>query len=414
MLDNPPAESEFRSWTYVVAAALLIYATIPLARTLRDLIDTAIGREFFLYLGLVLALGVAVVAFANLRRRGMPPGAYAVLGLVLLLLATMIYRLREIPEEAMHVAEYALLGLLVYRALVHRVRDSSVYLLAALVVGMIGTLDEYIQWVVPSRFYELRDIMINFSSGLLAQVAIAFGLRPRLVAVAIVAQNWSRVCYTGAAALLLISLGFVNTPQRVANYASGIEILHFLLDGESMMAEYGYRYEDPRAGVFRSRFDREELRELDRERGEEVARILDLYIRGEGYRKFLRAHNVIRDPYAHEAGVHLFRREFHIDRARENNDNQAEHYSIAYRENRILRGYFPTAIERSRHRWSDAVEAEVRQNEDPALARESPVSQSLITRFSETQVMLSFAAGIVLLTFLGWSISKKRPGERKA
>ncbi len=414
MLDSAPKESELRSWAYVVLGVLVIYATIPLARGLRDAVDATIGREFFLYLVLLLASVFAFLAFINLRRRALPPDAYYALGLVLLVLMTLIYRLRDIPEEALHVAEYALLGLLVYRALVHRIRDYSIYPVACLVVGMIGIIDEYIQWVMPSRYYDVGDILVNLGAGALAQIGIATGLRPGLVSSPPTRRSWSRLCYVAAAALVLLSVAFVNTPARVARYAASFEPLLFLLDGQSNMAEYGYRYEGPETGIFRSRFDRAALRELDRSRGEAVARILDRYIRGEGYRAFLRAHSVLRDAYAHEAGVHLFRREFHLDRARENNSKRAEHYSIAYRENQILRQYFPSVINRSRHRWSSAVEEEVRQNAQASLAPESAVSQSVITRLGETQVILMFATATGVLIYLGIRLGRRRRDDGEA
>jgi hypothetical protein len=82
-----------------------------------------------------------------------------------------IYQLRDIPEEAIHVAEYGVIGILVYRALSHRTRDFSIYIMAALIVGMIGVLDEYIQWIAPSRVFDLRDIRTNFVAGSLGQIA---------------------------------------------------------------------------------------------------------------------------------------------------------------------------------------------------------------------------------------------------
>ena len=167
-----------------------------------------------------------------------------------------IYTLREIPEEAIHVSEYGILGLLVYRALTHRVRDFSIYLMAALVVAMIGVIDEYIQWLTPSRVFDLRDIRTNAIAGALSQLAIFLGLRPSIIHGMPAAINWSRLCYLGIAALALLALGFMNTPQRIAWYATNLPPLAYLMDSKSVMVEYGYRYEDPDTGIFRSRFPR--------------------------------------------------------------------------------------------------------------------------------------------------------------
>jgi VanZ family protein len=161
---------------------LVIYCTIPVARAFRELIAEKIGLEFFLYLTATLTLIAGVMAFINLRNRKLPTNAYLWLFGIVAAFMVYIYQLRDIPEEAIHVAEYGVIGILVYRALSHRTRDFSIYIMAALIVGMIGVLDEYIQWIAPSRVFDLRDIRTNFVAGSLGQLAIVAGLRPRIIA----------------------------------------------------------------------------------------------------------------------------------------------------------------------------------------------------------------------------------------
>ena len=415
MLDKLPRESETRSWLYVAAGVGVIYATIPVARALREVVDGSVGREAFLYLTLLMVVAGAVISFSGLRRRQLPRAAYLWLAILFTAFAILIYRLREIPEEAIHVAEYGILGLLVYRALVHRIRDYSIYVAATLIVGMIGMLDEYIQWVVPSRYYDVRDIATNFAAGFLSQLTLFAGLRPRLITGRPNARSRGRICYLAAMALLLMSVGFVNTPSRVGWYSGRFPQLQFLAEGNSDMAEYGYRFDRDTTGVFRSRFSEAQLRSLDRQRGAEVAAILDRYIRGEGYRKFLSVHSVVRDPYAHEAGVHLFRREYYLDRARENSDGQhKEHYHIAYRENEILTRFYTNAIKLSRHDWSETVVDEVSRNRSRNPSYESPVSRSLITEISEGQLIVLLALSIAGLAATGYYLGRgERASSRK-
>jgi len=406
VLDAPPTESEKTSWAYVAIGVLVVYATIPVARALRDAVDAKIGREAFLYLAALLVLITGIAAFLNLRKRDLPMDAYLWLFGIIGVFGIYIYQLREIPEEAIHIAEFGGLGLLVYRALSHRMRDHGIYIAAMLIVGIIGIVDEYIQWVVPTRQFDFRDIRTNFISGVLVQVAIMTGLRPSIIEGFPRARSMSRLCFVAAAGLTLLAIGFQNTPERVSWYAARHPALLFLMDSESLMAEYGYRYRDRDTGVFRSRFTLEELDQLEQQRGTEVAHILDRYIRAEGYRAFLADHSVIRDPYAHEAGVHLFRREYYIDRAREGSDRQAEYYNITYRENQILKIYFGQSIGQSIHRWNDATEQEVVNHADKSLAYDSAVSANLITRMNVWQVLLVFATVIIALLGAGWRLNK--------
>ena len=43
-------------------------------------------------------------------------------------------------------------------------------------------MDEFIQWITPLRFWELKDIWLNAFSVALTQVAIAKGLQPSIIA----------------------------------------------------------------------------------------------------------------------------------------------------------------------------------------------------------------------------------------
>jgi len=406
VLDTAPTEPEWKSWCYVAIGTLAIYCTIPVARALRELVAEQIGLDFFLYLTVALALTAGMLAFRNLRNRELPTNAYIFLFAIIAAFMTYIYQLRDIPEEAIHVAEYGAISILVYRALAHRTRDFSIYIMASLIVGMIGVLDEYIQWIEPSRVFDLRDIRTNFIAGALGQLAIVAGLRPRIISGWPTSASWSRFCHTLAVGLMLLVLGFLNTPQRIAWYASEIPALSFLLDSKSMMVEYGYRYQDEDIGIFRSRFSPEELKQLNSQRGVEVAGILDEYIRGKGYKRFLSRFAVPRDAYAHEAGVHLFRRNRYFDRAQKLGANQAEQYNVAYRENQILSRYFPAALNSSRHNWSEAEALQVKIHARETSKYESPVSAGIITRFNQEQVLLLFSTAILVLLIPGFFTRK--------
>jgi hypothetical protein len=378
VLDAPPREPELRSWLYVALWSLVIFSTIPFARALIDTVDERIGLQVFLYVTVSLVLVGGAVAFANLRKRQLPATAYLWLFAVSAAFIAYAYYLRDIPEEAIHVAEYGFLGFLVYRALVHRIHDYSIYFVATIIVGIVGIVDEYIQWVVPSRVFDLRDIRTNFIAGALAQVAIAKGLRPTVV-----------------------TLSFVNTPERVGWYATRIPFMSFLLDSKSTMVDYGYRYLDPEIGIFQSRFSREQLEQLDRQRGVEVASILDRYIGGEGYDAFQNIYSVPRDAYVHEAGVHLFRRNRYLERARAEEEERARHSTVALGENQVLEKYFPTTMQHSKHRWAP----ETRTYVDGYALKDkeyiSYVSWGLLTRFGERQALLAFAAAVVAFLLLG-------------
>jgi hypothetical protein len=115
---------------------------------------------------------------------------------------------------------------------------------------------------------------------------------------------------------------------------------------------------------------------------------------------------VPRDAYAHEAGVHLFRRETYFDRAQKQNENQGEQYNIAYKENQILNKYFPESLNRSRHRWSEEIKLNVKNQARKITTYESPVSAGVITRISENQLISLFSIAIIVLLIMGFFMGR--------
>ena len=400
MLDVAPKESEWLSWFYALLVSAIIFCTVPLARAIQSGVANQFGREFFLYIVSVVGAIGGLAAIKVIRKRRVSRQAYFWLAGVGVVYSIYLYVLRANPEETVHFVEYGALSLLVYRALLHRIRDNSIYITAALIVGIVGLVDEWLQWLAPNRVWDLRDVRINVVAGALIQVSIAAGLRPALVSGWPSGTSLRRLFHVAAAALFLLGLCYVNTPERIATYATRIPALSFLMSRKSMMIEYGYLYRDPAIGVFRSRFTREELAINDRNRGAEVARVLDVYITEEMYDRFQEVYSVPNDPYIHEVGIHLFGRNRNLRNAKKKEPRPSRHYDIAYRENQILEKYFPTSLTESRHRWSRQLRKQVGEMADTSSVYESRVSAGLITRFTERQVLLGYGAAIVAMLLL--------------
>src|SRR4029450_52794 len=91
-----------------------------------------------------------------------------------------------------HFVEYGLVTMLFYRAVVPRQPgpgatgwDVSIVLVPGFAALIVGTADEWVQWFVPRRYGEVRDILLNgaaIACGLLFSLGVdppgAFRLRP--------------------------------------------------------------------------------------------------------------------------------------------------------------------------------------------------------------------------------------------
>ena len=176
-------------WLAFVAWALLIFALVPYANDLQAWVGRRLGdRALGAFLIAVLALAVAtagwwLLAVGRRRTAGLREAVTRfgwILGIAALM-GAWGWSLRVAAEPA-HLFSFAVLGVLAFRALCCRLRDRGVYPAAAALVAIVGTLDEVVQWLVPGRYWDLGDVGINAVTGVLVQLMIWKGIRPRSVA----------------------------------------------------------------------------------------------------------------------------------------------------------------------------------------------------------------------------------------
>lgn len=406
MLSLPPQEREWLSWLAVALWTAFIFASIPFARTIRNVVSDRWSREVFLYMTLLavaLAAGLTLIALSRSSKKLLSSYLWTV-GVGTVFVGYTIH-LRDSPEEALHFVQYGVLSYLAFRALSHRIRDPSIYLAAVTIGLIVGVLDEAIQWVTPRRFWGLRDIWIDLLGAALVQVGIALGLRPSFISGSRQPESTRWLCRLGIALVVVLTLTALNTPARIDWYSSRWSSLAFLRTNESVMFEYGYRYTDPDTGPFRSRFAPDQLSRLDALRGREVARILDSYRDDAEYGHFLKTYTPVSDPFVHEARVHLFRRDRNLEYA--DAEGLTEHeirsfLTVAHRETRIMEKYFPNTYQHSGFVLSPELRQNLAENlvseaELPPREVESGVSKHLITTISEPQILTVSLAAIAAL-----------------
>jgi hypothetical protein len=160
------------------------------------------------------------------------------------------------------------LGLLLFRALRHHLRDPSIYFVVFLLGAIFGILDELIQWLVPGRCFDYRDIGINALAGGLVQLALAAGIRPAAIRRPFSLRGLQLACRAACGVLLLLLFCLNNTPRLIEFYSRWIPAAATL---DQPTAEYGFRIVDPPIGLFYSRLPEPELRGRDREQGAAAA-----------------------------------------------------------------------------------------------------------------------------------------------
>ena len=197
-----PAMSRRLALAILVSAAVVL--TSPFVADVRDALRRAAGAHYSIVInGIVLAAVAAFAAAALQRIRERRLIRYGALAVAIGAGALYVWASALPSVERFHFVEYGLVTWLFYRAMAARpltippappadVSLLAVPILAALVVG---TADEWVQWFVPRRYGEVRDIFLNMTAiacGLVfslgAEPPAAWRLRPTPGSVALMTR----------------------------------------------------------------------------------------------------------------------------------------------------------------------------------------------------------------------------------
>ena len=119
--------------------------------------------KVFLEVGAILAVGILI---GLLTAQRLPAINYVLFSFFLILYSMFLYCYVVVPIERVHMIEYALLGYLVFRDNFKKPKLNRKFLLSLLVLVIVGIIDEAIQYFLPFRVFDLRDIVMNTVSSL--------------------------------------------------------------------------------------------------------------------------------------------------------------------------------------------------------------------------------------------------------
>ncbi|MDD9943096.1 MAG: VanZ family protein [Myxococcales bacterium] len=176
------------AWPVFLGYVAAVFGALPFAR---DLVLAL--RSTNLLAGSVTAVyaaSVAVVVYhVVFDLRASDWLAFAVVALLIGVIAALLLGL-SIPEERVHFLQYAVMALLARNALSSRrpgqVGAARALLGAVVLTSALGVADEGVQWLLPQRVFDLRDIWLNVGAvvvGLALDEALhdRTGLRARLL-----------------------------------------------------------------------------------------------------------------------------------------------------------------------------------------------------------------------------------------
>ena len=160
-----PKNLRQRYWLYAGLWTAFLYSTLYIARPIINFLKanipfTATVNIFVYTILLVVIIGLCF----KLKVRSLK--TYAML---LALCAAYYYgfTLAQNVEEKIHFVQYGFLAFLVFRAVHLDFPRMPAAWIALLITSLVGWGDEGIQFLLPNRYYEWNDVLLNFLGGAL-------------------------------------------------------------------------------------------------------------------------------------------------------------------------------------------------------------------------------------------------------
>ena len=390
------------SWFWVFLCILAIFLVVPLARSIQSFISDHWGRSLFGFAVLTVVGTAFVILFFLLffRLKIRRFSNYFWLLSVTVLYVYFTIHLWEAPEEAIHFLEYGLLGFFLFRALKFNIRDKSMFLIAFLIGSLVGIFDEILQWIVPLRFWDIRDVGLNALSCGLFQIGLWKGIQPRGISFKIKPKSWKILSVMLGANIVLLGLCLSNTPQRVSSYTEGFPSLSFLKN-EEPMNRFKHKYRDPTIGIFYSLLSPADLTKEDTLLSLQNVQALKEW-KEKTFGEFRRFVHPLKFPFIYELRFHVEIRDRNFNQAllKKEEDSKKTCYLAAYKENLILEKYFGNTVHKAHYNWKKEQLLLAEASIDKDTPYKSPVSFGIVFPWSEKAMwFLIFALLIIFFLF---------------
>ena len=155
--------SKNRLWVLNLVYVLFIYVSLPFFPSFITFMRNFISKELLNLLSLVVTISFFLLLTLWIYNKKYKAKQFILIISPLLLLTYLSISL-DVWVERIHFVEYAVLGLLISRAVNVKTLQGIIY--TGCLVSLIGAVDEIIQWFLPNRVGDMRDVFMNSVGGL--------------------------------------------------------------------------------------------------------------------------------------------------------------------------------------------------------------------------------------------------------
>ena len=176
-------KSVSREWRWIIVAiyTLAIYAFLPFGTAFWGFVLGQWGN-IINYLGLffVCVLGAYFLIYLILQKQVKKVSVYISFFVISISCLAVMKYLCVAGAERFHLLLYGMLSVIVFWALKLDIKNKRVYIYTIIVAVSLGTIDEFIQGILPMRVFDLRDILMNWLSSGMGELFVIFVLRPNI------------------------------------------------------------------------------------------------------------------------------------------------------------------------------------------------------------------------------------------
>ena len=155
--------SKNRIWILIIFYVIFIYVSLPFFPAFITTLRGFISKELLNLISLALTILFFLILSVWIYNKKYNSRQFLLIISPLVLLTYLSLSL-DVWVERIHFVEYAFLGLLISRAV--NVTNLQNIIFTGCLVTLIGAVDEIIQWFLPNRFGDMRDVFMNSVGGL--------------------------------------------------------------------------------------------------------------------------------------------------------------------------------------------------------------------------------------------------------
>lgn len=173
-------------WAVILFYIALTYVTLGYMPTLWNKINAFFGGKGVVAQYIIYSIvGISVFIYMLLVKKERSIRRCLLFFLFSIIFLIMV-KLEKNPGEKIHMAQYGLLGVLLYNTLkIDFDRfGRKLYLYAFIICLIVGAFDEVIQWILPNRCFTWHDVFINGLSGIITLLIIRFVVLPPVAHIA--------------------------------------------------------------------------------------------------------------------------------------------------------------------------------------------------------------------------------------